>query len=46
MHYSFVCPNRSLSCVEIGDKTWEVEVEWADYRTKSFGMTFKVRLKI
>lgn len=46
MHYSFVCLNRSLISVEIGGKTWDVRVEWGDYRTTNFCMTFEIRLKI
>lgn len=46
MHYYFVCCNQSLSSVEAGDKTWEVHVEWGDYKTKCVCVTFKVRLKI
>jgi len=45
-HYSFVCPNQSLSSVEAGDKIWEVGEEWGDYRTKSICMTFDVSLKL
>lgn len=36
---------KVLVVLKLETKTWEVEVEWADYRTKRFGMTFKVRLK-